>query len=221
VYQHTSGREATDEYATTTEEIIRYSSSKYKHGADVERSLSDGVLFDVTMPPTSSATAQDASQAEVGKAAGEMMMWKMKATLVLTRNTLLESNMQSVYALIKGQCSKPVLEKVESQETYATTHMNRDPIGLLSIIKGMMFNDNSRKDRAVTLMDIIQPNVVSQTRYMTLSEYLEKFSTQLDVLKSAGGDICSHPGMMNDAVIKLVGAAAPSNGERKVATKNA
>ena len=78
MYQHTSGREATDEYATTTEEIIRYSSTKYKHGADIERSLSDGVLFEVKVPPTPSAAAKDADEAETGRAAGEMMMWKMK-----------------------------------------------------------------------------------------------------------------------------------------------
>jgi hypothetical protein len=36
---------------------------------------------------------------------------------------------------------------------------------------------------------------VSQSRYMTDSEYLEKFRTQLDVLASAGGDICMHDGM--------------------------
>ena len=33
---------------------------------------------------------------------------------------------------------------------------------------------------------------------MTISEYLEKFRTQLDVLKSAGGDVCNHHGMTED-----------------------
>jgi hypothetical protein len=61
-----------------------------------------------------------------------------------------------------------------------------------------MFNSNSRKDRAMTLIDIMQPNMVSQTRYMSDSEYLEKFRTQLDVLKSAGGEVCLHPGMVLD-----------------------
>jgi hypothetical protein len=43
---------------------------------------------------------------------------------------------------------------------------------------------------------MMKPDIVSQKKYMTDSEYLEKFRTQLDVLKSAGGDMCSHPGMV-------------------------
>jgi hypothetical protein len=34
VYQHTDGRDASDQYSTTTEEIIRYSSTKYNNSAD-------------------------------------------------------------------------------------------------------------------------------------------------------------------------------------------
>jgi hypothetical protein len=42
VYFYTSGREATDQFARTSEEVTRYCSTKYKSGADVSRSLDDG-----------------------------------------------------------------------------------------------------------------------------------------------------------------------------------
>jgi hypothetical protein len=41
VYQHTDGREASDQYASTTEEIIRYVATKYKMGSEVGRCLDD------------------------------------------------------------------------------------------------------------------------------------------------------------------------------------
>jgi hypothetical protein len=103
----------------------------------------------------------------------EMVIWKMRVQLALQRMSFLDSNLESAYALIKGQCSKPILEKVEAQENYTDIHSRRDPIGLLQLIKGVMFNYSLQKVRAVTLIDIIQPNIVSQTRYMTDSKYLE------------------------------------------------
>jgi hypothetical protein len=33
---------------------------------------------------------------------------------------------------------------------------------------------------------------------MSDSDYLQKFRTQLDILKSAGGDMCNHSGMIQD-----------------------
>jgi hypothetical protein len=116
VYQYTNGREAMDQYTKTTEEIIRYVSTKYKHGAGVERSLADGAILVIGIPtaPTPVET--------------EMVVWKMRVQLALQRMTLLEANLQSAYALIKGQSSKPILEKVEAKENYADIHARRDPM---------------------------------------------------------------------------------------------
>ena len=131
-----------------------------------------------------------------------MIIWKMQVNIVLQRQALLDTNLESVYALIKGQCMKPILEKVEAQQEYAAAHQDRDPIRLLSLIKAVMFNYNSRMYRAMSVIGVIKPDIVSQTRYMSDSDYLEKFRNQLDVLKSAGGDICNHPGMIDDELIR-------------------
>jgi hypothetical protein len=54
----------------------------------------------------------------------------------------------------------------------------------------------------MSLIAIFKPDLVSQSRSMSDSEHLEKFRTQLDVMKSAGGDICSHNGMMEDELTR-------------------
>jgi hypothetical protein len=216
VYHYTDGREATDQYARTTEEIVRYVSTKYKHGADVERSLADGVRLIVVMPPPPVGVGTPPTVPETN-----MIVWKMRVQLSLQRSSLLDSNMESAYALIKGQCSKPILEKVEAQQNYNTVHQARDAIGLLELIKCVMFNYNSRKYRAMTLIDIMQPNMVSQTRYMSDSEYLEKFRTQLDVLKSAGGEVCLHPGMVLDELERNGSGTPPTVEEQSMASNMA
>jgi hypothetical protein len=182
VYQHTDGRDATDQFTNSTDEIIWHCSTKYKNGADVERPLADGAKLVIELPaaPTPAGIPPIVPEAQ-------MVIWKMKLQLSLQRGSMLDSNLESAYALIKGQCSKPILEKVEGQQAYNNVHQDRDPIGLLGLIKSVMFNYNSRKYRPVTLIDIIKPDLVSQSRSMSISEYLEKFRTQLDVLKSAGG----------------------------------
>ena len=49
---------------------------------------------------------------------------------VVKREYELVLNMEAVYALIKGQCSQPILKKIEAQTGYAKVHSDRDPIGL-------------------------------------------------------------------------------------------
>jgi hypothetical protein len=151
VYQHTDGRDASDQFTTTTEEIVRYSSTKYKSGADVERSLANGVKVTIEMPTAPTAVGEPAVISPT-----EMMMWKMKLQLALQRTSLLDANLESAYALIKGQCSKPMLEKVVAQVAYADVHASRDPIGLLAIIKGVMFHYNSKKYRSLTSSKLLE-----------------------------------------------------------------
>ena len=45
----------------------------------------------------------------------EIQVWKMRVNLVIQQEAQLDSNLESAYALIKGQCSKPIPEKVETQ----------------------------------------------------------------------------------------------------------
>ena len=73
--------------------------------------------------------------------------------MVLQRKALLDANLKSAYALIKGQCSKPILEKVEAQADYTQVHQDRDPIGLLRLVKAVMFQYNSRKYQAIAIID--------------------------------------------------------------------
>ena len=202
VYQHAAGRDAADQFARTTEEIIRYTSTKHKNGADVERSLADRVKITVAMPTPPTGTGTPAVISDP-----EMATWKMRVGIALQRASLLDSNLERACGLIRGQCSKPIMEKVEGQTGHQAVHQARDPIGLIELIKGVMFNYNSKKYRAMTLIDIIKPDIVSQTRHMSDSDYLERFRTQLDVLKSAGGDMCHHQGMRMDE-LKRAGVAS-------------
>jgi hypothetical protein len=86
-------------------------------------------------------------QAAFDKCETKVVVWKMRVQLALQRMTLLEANLQSAYALIKGQSSKPILEKVEAQENYADIHARRDPMGLLTLIKGVLLQFEERQGR--------------------------------------------------------------------------
>jgi hypothetical protein len=78
-------------------------------------------------------------------------------------------------------------------------------------------------NRAVALIDIVKPDIVSsQTRLMSDSEYPDKFQTQLDVLKSARGEMCQHPGMgLLDELGKAGAGNPPSDVEKLAAPASA
>ena len=68
---------------------------------------------------------------------GLMMIWEMEEGMVLERRQLLETNLTSAYALIQGQCSDAVLEKVTD---FVAVQQARDPIELLRlVVRSVMF----------------------------------------------------------------------------------
>jgi hypothetical protein len=214
VCQHTEGRDATDQSSRTTEEIIRHASAKCKNCGVAEHSLSDEVAILFPMPPAPAAFAEaDGVPPCVPEA--DMMAWKMKVQLTLQQSSLLALNLESACALLKGQSSKPISEKVEAQQGCLAVHQARDPIGLLWLLKGVMFKHNSKKHRAMSLITIFKPDLVSQSRSMSDSEHLEKFRTQLEVMKSAGGDICGHNGMMEDELTRAGVVPTAANGRKR------
>ena len=170
----TSGKYASDQYTKTTEEIIRFTAIKFKSGGDVERSLSDGAILTIPMPTLPVADVVNS---------GLMMIWEMTARMVLERRQLLETNQTSVDALIQGQCSEAVLEKVRAHTDFVAVHQARDPIGLLRLVRPVMFPYDSRKHRAVAIIELTK-TMLSQSRLMTDSEYLERFRTKLSVIES-------------------------------------
>jgi hypothetical protein len=204
VYEYTDGNAACDQYMKTTEKIERFVTVKY--GREVGRSIADEVLFVIKAPDPPADPKNEI----------EMAAYKMRMGAVVKREYELVSNMEAVYALIKGQCSQPILEKVKAQAGYAKVHSNRDPIGLLALVKGVMYNYNSKKYRAWSLIEMLE-SVPQQTNKMTDSEYLEKFRTHMDVVKSAGGDICGHPGMIEDELKRARASDPPSDAQIKSA----
>ena len=63
----------------------------------------------------------------------------------------------------------------------------------------------------MAIIEIIGATLVSQMRYMSDSEYLEKFRTKLSVLELAGGELTTHQGMVEDelpAGVTMVTATA-------------
>jgi hypothetical protein len=180
----------------------------------VERSLSDGQKVDFPRPDRPIGVVPDGSAAGTAPVIDsyDKDEWNLQMRMALTAEALLNSNLASAYTLIKGQCSKPILEKVEAQHGYGAVHDARDSIKLLALIKAVMFNYNSRKYRPAALVEIMESIFVPQTEYMSDSEYLEKFRTRMDVLKSAGGDLCVHPGMVQDELDRTnVGPAAQAS----------
>ena len=182
----TYGIDTSDQCTKTTEAIIRYTATKFKNGVDVQRSLSDGAVITIPMPPmpVTDEVTRD----------GLMMEWQTQVDMVLERRQLLETNLASTYALIQGQCSDAVLEKVREQTDFVAVHQARDPIGLLRLLRSVY---DSQKHRTVATIELSN-SMMSQSRRMSDAEYLEKFRTELSDIELTGGTINIHHDMVSD-----------------------
>jgi hypothetical protein len=90
-------------HSRTTEEIIRYTSTKYKNGADVERSLANRYTSD--MPNVGVELQQDLLKRD-------MIVWKMQVNHRVAAESI-TGRVSSAYALIMDSVTKPILKRVE------------------------------------------------------------------------------------------------------------
>uniref|UniRef100_A0A6U5LIK2 Uncharacterized protein n=1 Tax=Grammatophora oceanica TaxID=210454 RepID=A0A6U5LIK2_9STRA len=193
VYSLTEGPQAGNQYRKTTDEIIRYCGVKYvgKGGEDVVVSLRAMKKETFTVDKTK---APDKTKDEIG-----YDLWYVKAKATTLRGVQLESLLKAVYQLILGQCERSVLDKVKARADWKTIDPELDCISLLKAVRESMHAVNARVYLPMAIAKLMFSNTCTkQTKFMSCSEYFEEFQVQLDVLKEAGGDISTQPGIVED-----------------------
>ncbi len=72
-------------------------------------------------------------------------MWEKKVDEFVKRETYLEQNMKTLYSLVWGQCTDAMRQKVEATNEFEKLSSNGDGLGLLRIIKDLVYNFQSQK----------------------------------------------------------------------------
>ena len=134
-----------------------------------------------------------------------------------------EDNSKKVFALILGQCSQALLHRMEAHTTYEAVDSSNDPIQLLKLIQGCIYQRNTTRKAVHSYIDAkIALHNFRQDQEMETAVFLERFKELVHVYEELGGE----PGASTARIqTKLNDIAAnannPTNAELKQAKEKA
>ena len=98
-------------------------------------------------------------------------------------------NMQKIYALILGQCSPTIRDRIEASDEWETINNASNPISLLRTIRQSFYHRATRrKDTHALLEAELALHKFRQTERMSNSDYLEKLRELVEVYEHLGGE---------------------------------
>ena len=123
-------------------------------------------------------------------------LWKDSVKQLGKRINYFDKNTKTLYALVRGQCTDILQQKLESTEGFTSVWEEGQGISLLKMIKNITYSFQSQKYPGQSLFDAKKRfyNQV-QGRTATVKEYFIQFQNLVDVIKHSGGNITDDNGM--------------------------
>ena len=175
-----------DTFVKTKKELSAYCGRTFKYGGDIRISIdtleTPTFFLPDDLPPTATA--------------GQMKLWGDAVTLVGKQMAGYNENLKKLYALVWGQCTDMMQQKLESSTGWDEIWRNGDGLKLLIMIKNIAyaFQSQNYPGRAIHEAKKRYFNLM-QNGTTTLKEHLTVFNNLVDVLEHTGGNIDDDIGM--------------------------
>ena len=185
IYDCSDARQA-DVFVKTTKEIATYAGRTMKFGGDMRIAIE-------TLEPPVFAIPDDPP---AGANMAVIELWKDSVKQLGKRISYLDENTKTLYALVWGQCTDILQQKLESTEGFTSVWEEGQGISLLKMIKNITYSFQSQKYPGQSLFDAKKRfyNQV-QGRTITVKEYFIQFQNLVNVIKHSGGNITDDDGM--------------------------
>ena len=182
VYDMSSSRNNAEMFTRTTKAIGEHIAREYNGGGEFRNGLPTMTL------PTLVAPALPADSAS----AVQVKLWELDIKDHRKKAEDRERNMEKAYALILGQCSKTVRDRLEAHDDWVTVNQSSNTLGLLRLIRQSLYQQATRcKDTHALIEAETALMRFRQSERMSNSDYLEKLRDLVEVDEHLGGE----PGM--------------------------
>ena len=181
VYTVGDARQA-DRYTKTTEQILSYILREYTQGRDVKTSLEELEAVDMIKYKPKEPHPR---MSEVDK-----MVLAQEVKDYVTRKVTFEDNMNKAYALLLGQCSMGVKNKLESRKDWNNVKTNNDPILLLKAIKEITQDyEDSKYPIASIHKALVTLLTLKQEDKEGLASHTKRFKNAQDIVEAQHGKL--------------------------------
>ena len=98
-------------------------------------------------------------------------------------------NMQRVFALILGQCSNTIKNRIRSDQQWSDINQECDVTKLLTLIQDGLYQNAANLDKTHTMIEADERlNKFCQGDKMSIYKYIEKMKSLIDIYGAMGGE---------------------------------
>ena len=194
VYDVNASRGGFDMFVKTTREIAEHVGSKLKDASEFRNAMDpDNLAFEVLTAPAL-ADAQNLMEVEI---------WKIEYKTYSEAMKRRELLVGQVFAIVLGQCSPTVVDRLKSSATWDTVNNGNDLMGLLRLIRTSMYTGATSKNRLQSLLEAQSKFLAfRQTNRMTNAEYLRTFTALSDQVVHLHGDFGTDQSYVTERIIE-------------------
>ena len=179
VYDTGVGRNNAEIFSKTTKAIAEYVAREYTAAGEFRNGLPDMTLPTLVAPTPPGTTATVV----------ELKIWEMDFKEYRKRMEEREKNMEKTYALILGQCSKTIRDRIEAHEQWESVNTSSNALGPLRLIQQSLYERATRRHETHALIDAETTLMrFRQSERMSNSDYLEKWRDLVEVYEHLGGE---------------------------------
>jgi hypothetical protein len=209
VYDVVSGK---DTFAKTTREIAEYVGREFDDAGEFRTGMVDMQLRPLDEP----APPADPNQVV------EFELWKMARRNYEKQAEARRRNSSRVYALIIGQCSQALRNRMEASEDWEQINEDSDVMALLQLIQNCMTQRQTRQKPVHTIMEAESQVFSFRQKTLANNEYYDKFKDLVSIAERLGSNIGVQPDRVQ-AILQQIAADPdiPTEQERAQAREQA
>ena len=173
-----------DRFAKTTENIVNYIQRTYDEGQDVMDALvnMEDVDFDEFEP--------ESEEAEADLTYMQKLILQAKVKEFMNRKNKYQHNMNKAYALILGQCTQGLKNKLETSVKWESIKTAHNPIWLLKAIKEITQDYQDSKYPIASICKSLETVfTIRQDEREGLAAYLKRFKIAQDIMEVQHGTL--------------------------------
>jgi hypothetical protein len=187
IYDCSDSKQA-GKFTKTTKEITEYVGCTYKYGSDTRLAIENLERPILSLPDDPET---DATRTETRK-------WEKEVDEYVRNKAYLEENLKTLYSLVWGQCTNVVQARIEALDEHKDISNRGNSIGLLKVIKALVYNFQSQKYWPLAIHDSMRHfYMIYQDKQAMCEAYLEKFQNCIDILEHCGGTVGQATGLLN------------------------
>jgi len=153
-------------YQKTVHKVGLYASMQFKNGSETTICLLEEKLIKPEVPVLEDEHTEH-----------DKRVWEYRMNDLLKNEKLLEGNLRNLFMVLMSLCDSTIKNKVENTSEYPKLMKRLDTLGLLSVIKKLVYTGSTseydvRHNKATALLNLMN---LHQEKFQTIQEFRDQY----------------------------------------------